>query len=274
MNGKDLTAISTKEFEARQQVLDVEKWLESERVGYDLCGSMDYCGNCVKAEAYPCAKAEFRKKMQVALDEVSQESDEICESTEEALTETAIEEVAEKEIANKSGQDVGKVGYEFVTILRRTFRSRLIQNLRAQDLYTELKNLLLTFSAVKSRMTQSGENFRVSGQKIAKINISGKTLCLYLALDPEEYISGKYRFSNVSDKKVYAETPMKLRVTGSRSLKHAKELIEVLAHKNELTQSSSIYYDYHCRYRTDEELIAAGEIKVYTVERKKRKKED
>ena len=61
MNGKDLTAISTKEFEARQQVLDVEKWLESERVGYDLCGSMDYCGNCVKAEAYPCARRVSRK---------------------------------------------------------------------------------------------------------------------------------------------------------------------------------------------------------------------
>ena len=47
MEGKDLTAIAGSDFLARQQMLDVEKWLSSERAGRDLCGTMAFCGYCV-----------------------------------------------------------------------------------------------------------------------------------------------------------------------------------------------------------------------------------
>ena len=96
MEGKDLSGIDEREFLARQKVIDVEKWLASERAGRDLCGTMAYCGFCVKAEMNPCAKAEFRHKMRLALDELGASengghaaADETVSSEEELTDEVA-----------------------------------------------------------------------------------------------------------------------------------------------------------------------------------------
>ena len=56
-----------------QGELDVEKWLASERAGSDLCGSMSWCAFCMKAEMYPCAKAELREKIDAALRDIAGE---------------------------------------------------------------------------------------------------------------------------------------------------------------------------------------------------------
>lgn len=313
MEGKDLTAIADSDFLARQQTIDVEKWLASERAGRDLCGTQEYCPFCVKAEMHPCAKAEFRFKMRAALDEIDAETalaedgpaegtaaaeDEPTEETEEELKEECAEEIAAEMLAGGSegrpaspepaAQEImsedaapssgaeqteiaGKTervrvlpeGYEEVIRYRRTFKSRLIQNDKAQDYYTELKNALSELSGIRSRMCQGCENFRAGGKKIAKINIGGKTLVLYLALDPAAYEETKYRFTDVSEKKTYADTPMKLRITSNRALKHAKELIEDLAESFELANVGCIFMDYHYPYRTDEQLIEKGLIKPY-----------
>lgn len=353
MEGKDLSGIDEREFLARQKVIDVEKWLASERAGRDLCGTMAYCGFCVKAEMNPCAKAEFRHKMRLALDELAGASengghaaadetvsseeeltDEVAaaadegENTESAeeeqegaaaeeqdpslqtqdiLEEESAEEIVDELLADRSeGKREDPVlaaeevmseapveyidaerrgdnqteaaephavpeGYEEVIRYRRSFKARLIQNERAQDYYTELKNALAELSGVKSRLCQSAENFRIGRKRVARINIGGKTLVMYLALDPRDYEESKYRFTDVSDRKTYAETPMKLRITSARALKHAKELIEELAEKYSLANVGCIYMDYHYPYRTDEQLIEKGLIKPYKTLVKKKK---
>ena len=43
-----------------QMRLDFEKWTESEKVGEDLCGKLNYCELCEGEEEYPCAKAYNR----------------------------------------------------------------------------------------------------------------------------------------------------------------------------------------------------------------------
>ena len=302
MAGENLSAVADEEFFARQRTLDVEKWLKSERAGRDLCGSMAYCVFCVKAETHPCAKAEFRYKMRAALREIeadaaaadaAPEQTAPDENTQNALREECAEEIIDEVLADKSagkevaperaaeeimqdGGDKGKSalpeGYEEVIRLRRSFKSKLIQNAQAQDRYTELKNALAGISGIKSRLCQGCENFRIGRKKIAKMNIGGKTLVLYLALDPAEYEDTKYRFSDVSEKKTYAETPMKLRITSDRALRHAKELIEALAVKLDAANVGYVYMDYHFPYKTDEQLIAKGLIKPYKAIVKKREK--
>ncbi len=279
MNGKNLSGISTKEFRARQQVLDVEKWLASERAGQDLCGTFPFCAYCVKTESDPCARAELREKMRQALDDLSEiavtEEPAVTEApnegTEKAVESAEEEEMLEDSLALQTLKKEPPEGYESVLRYRRTFRSKLIQSGGAQDLYTELKNTFSGYAGIRSRVTQSGENFRVGGRKIAKIAIGGKTLCLYLALDPKAFEDSKYRFKDVSDKKTYSETPMKVRVTGSRSLKHAKELIGYLAEKFDLPNVGYISIDYRCPYKTDEELVRMGLIRLYTAFVKKKK---
>lgn len=44
-------------YQAKQDELDVKKWLESERKGGDTCGEYDYCACCDKNADYPCAVA-------------------------------------------------------------------------------------------------------------------------------------------------------------------------------------------------------------------------
>ncbi len=287
MVGKeDLSAVSESEFAKMQEVLDVDKWLASEKAGRDLCGSMSWCIYCVKGETYPCAKAQFREKMETALDEITLdlsdqdipvqenrkeeeiESEKAEEDTGEALQEDAEEEIALTDISTpeplqetlrKDAPD----GYEFVTRYRRSFRSRLIQNTQLQDVYTELKNALLGYGGVKSRMCLSGENFRANGKKLAKFVITGKKLSLFLALDPSEYETSGYRFEDVSDKKSHKETPLRVKITSRRSVKQAKELLKILALKNGLPEVGCIYTDFHFPYKTDEALIRSGLIKPY-----------
>lgn len=41
-----------------QDQLDEKKWNDGIAAGNDPCGSYDYCGNCDKTVAYPCATAK------------------------------------------------------------------------------------------------------------------------------------------------------------------------------------------------------------------------
>ena len=45
------------DYSRKQKQLDVKKWVDSEIKGFDTCGSYDYCSNCNKSDAYPCAYA-------------------------------------------------------------------------------------------------------------------------------------------------------------------------------------------------------------------------
>ena len=45
------------DYSKKQSELDVMKWYDSEVKNYDTCGEYNYCANCNKSEAYPCAYA-------------------------------------------------------------------------------------------------------------------------------------------------------------------------------------------------------------------------
>lgn len=279
MNGRDLSGISQKEFEKQQHILDVEKWLASERKGRDLCGTMTWCAYCVKAEQYPCAKAKLREQMEKAMDEIVDElvqkemarsrgnraSDDRAEAEKEnsaAMCEIAEDEIAAEDLARETEKSVPE-GYEYVIRYRRTFKSKLIQSPRLQELYTGIKNAVLGLSGVRSRMCHASENFRVGEKKIAKLAAGSNKIWLYLALDPHECAERGFRVQDVSETRTHRETPARFKITGSRSLKKAKELLDMLAEAHSLANVGCIYTDFHYPYKTDEELAAEGLIKPY-----------
>lgn len=45
-----------------QDKFDKVKWYDSITVGYDCCGTYDFCEKCKKEEEYPCARAMERKE--------------------------------------------------------------------------------------------------------------------------------------------------------------------------------------------------------------------
>ncbi len=279
-----MEAFTEEKLAQRQRELDVDKWLASEAAGYDLCGSFTFCARCERWESHPCARAEARwleeQDREIAEFEAAQaemeENPDLQPVPEEAgQTEDEPEEEAdEAEIAAADAAEPAEApaGYEYVTRYRRSFKSRLIQDEKMQDFYTDLKNAFSELTGVKTRLSRHCENFRYHADRIAKLNVGGKTLTLYLALDPSAYEDTKYRYEDVSDRKTYTETPMKIRITSKRMVKYAKELLQDLAAKYSVTVSGCIPMDYHMKYQTDEALIKKGLIKPYQVLVKKKKK--
>lgn len=271
----------------RQHVLDVDKWLASEAAGYDLCGSFTFCARCDKTETHPCARAEARHMAELEKEtEQFEEEEALLEENEDIPAEDAAEEeIAAADASDDDGEEPAAAetpaaadeseipaGYEWVTRYRRSFKSRLIQNEKMQDFYTEVRNALSELAGLRSRVSQACENFRFHGDRIARLSVGGKTLTLYLALDPDAYEDTKYRYEDVSDRKTYAETPMKVRVTSKRMVKYAKELIADLAAKHEVPVVGHIPMDYHAPFEDDAALIKKGLIKPYNVLVKKKKK--
>ncbi len=111
-------------------------------------------------------------------------------------------------------------------IIRRTFMEKfdaLDDDMKAK--YLEIRRELLSYEGVRSRISKHCDSYRVKKAIQVKINIQGKTLKVFFALDPREYDGTTYPIIDVSGKKIYAEVPTLLKVKSALSVKRAKALI-------------------------------------------------
>ena len=151
-----------------------------------------------------------------------------------------------------------------VTRYRRSYQSRLAQSQgNVQDYYNVIKNALLSYKGVKSRISWNYEAFNKGRSHVAKLNAKTKTLYLYLALDPAELADTKYGITDMSAKKKYASVPVLMKIKGERKFKYALELIAKLCGEQmELPQVNNYEeVDYRIPYQTTEELVQAGILK-------------
>lgn len=147
--------------------------------------------------------------------------------------------------------------------LRQSFRARMIQACEeSKAYYSELKNYLLSFEGVSAVDSQNYESFGAARRQLAKINITGKTLVLYLALDPATLEGSKYKFDDVGDRKRFEKTPVKLKIRSARSFKWAKELIDATMEQNGFPMGSLVEEDFVPPTESKESLIARGLIQV------------
>ena len=155
-------------------------------------------------------------------------------------------------------------GLKIMVRYRRSFLSRLIQSQEIiQDYYTGLKNVLLSFEGVKSRVSWNYDSFNRGRKQLAKINIRGKAIMLYLALDPKEFEESKYFFTDVSDKVKFAKVPMRLKIRSDRGFKYGVELIEEMMRRLGIVRQEAYEpQDFHMPYETTQQLINRGLIKV------------
>ncbi len=113
-------------------------------------------------------------------------------------------------------------------ILPRNFESRIRQSSAdVKKLYSEIKNVLMEYSGVKCRMTKYVEVFRCGGA-VAKIRIKGKSLYLYLKLNPESIDHDYLKVVDRSHRRNYEETPAEIKVTGKRKCKRSIEMIRLM----------------------------------------------
>ncbi len=177
-----------------------------------------------------------------------------------------VEEAPRLLVADADEDDEGTS--EAYSTIRRSFMAKLIQSTDDRKRYfSEIKNELLSYKGVKARTSWNLESFNKGRTHLAKVAIRGKTVCLYLALNPVDFIDTKYFYTDVSDKTQFRTVPMMVKVKSSRGVKYAKELIEALAASHGLVKLPSFTpTDYVVPYQTTEELIELGLIKCSDVE--------
>ncbi len=176
-----------------------------------------------------------------------------------------IDAIAEAERYAEMLEQESRGEVQLVTRYRRSYLSRLAQSQGSiQDYYNVIKNLLLSYKGVKSRISWNFESFNVGRTPLAKFNAKTRTLYVYIAFSPEELAETKYNFTDMSAKKKYAAVPVLLKVKGERKFKHALELITKLCEeKLQLPKKKTFTEtDYRMPFKTTEELVQEGIIKM------------
>ena len=110
-------------------------------------------------------------------------------------------------------------------IIRIPFQERITSaEKEMKDNYNELKNDILAYG-VKSRVSNSGDTFRLHRKTYVKLTIAGKSLKLYFALNPEDYKDSTIPVADASEKNIYQEIPLIFKVKSGLSMRRAKQLI-------------------------------------------------
>ena len=109
--------------------------------------------------------------------------------------------------------------------------------------FNELKSDILAYG-VKSRLSNSGDTFRLHTKTYVKITIAGKALKLYFALDPKDYKDSKMPLGNAGHKGIYREIPLVFKVKSGLSLRRAKQLVADAMAKDGLVQREVVAHNW------------------------------
>ncbi len=160
---------------------------------------------------------------------------------------------AESEEETEEITEAGVLRYD------RSFTARLIQSSdETKHWYTLLKNELLSYRKVKERMSWKRETFRRGRDVVARFGFRGKVLCVYLALDPNDYIDTKYKVEDVSANKSCEDTPCMYRIKNAMRVKRTMELIAVIMERIGAEKTDRIAEDYYVPYEGIFELVNKG----------------
>ena len=104
----------------------------------------------------------------------------------------------------------------------RSFYAKLmLSDRQVKEYYAEIATELLSYEKVRASMSWAGVGFTAGRSRIAYIAFRGKTLCLYLALDPDTLTEGRYKAQNVAEVKSRAKTPAMFRIRSDGAKRNA-----------------------------------------------------
>ncbi|MCD8040586.1 MAG: hypothetical protein LUF82_03615, partial [Clostridia bacterium] len=194
-------------------------------------------------------------------DELESADDSIAE-----LLEDVDEQTAPGEVIPDGIEGISNEGVDFANMMKynRSFIARIIQGSDdVKNYYGQVKNAMLSYKKVNSSIAWGAERFNKGRETIAKFKIRGKTLCLYLNLDPNEYKTSVYHHVDVSDNKSMHGTPMMVKIKSPLGVKKAIRLIDEMLAKRNGEKRAIQERDYAAMYpyETIEELIEDGLVK-------------
>lgn len=193
-------------------------------------------------------KTETKKRVLTLEEKLSLHPDfEPTPSLEEAFKESDSEEDADEDKDVDEGADEGKI----------TFKSKMLSaSTENKAIYNALKNELLSYRGIKSRVVNGGDYFRRPGKQIVKIIFIGKTIRLALALNPQDYDYNLYHQKDRGNMKKYTDTPMFVKVQSLLGVRRAVKLISDLMAKEGVKRNKKYIPDdfmYDLTYGVDGE---------------------
>ena len=182
----------------------------------------------------------------------------IAEETPVVADEVAVTEPEPvEEVAEEPKEDL-------VMRIDRSFTAKLKQSDdEVKDRYGMIKNALLSYKKFKSTVSWNADRFNCGRATIAKMNIRGKTLCVYFALDPKDpaFKQTIYNQKDMSEQKAYAQTPFMMKIKSDLAAKRAVRLVETLAEQKGVAKKKDfeeVDYKKTYRYAGDRQLELTG----------------
>lgn len=211
-----------------------------------------------------------------AIEQKTVKEEPVVATAEPVKEEPAAEPVAEKKETPVIINDIQETSATVATAatkdapatrksVQKSFKGKMSQATKEQKAYyNELKNYLLSFKRVNSRVSWNFDSFNIGRQKAVKIAFRGQTLVAFFALNPKDYKGTKYYPRDMSSKRRFADTPMMVKVKSQRGVKFAKELInEVCAGLD--PKKNFVEEKYSFPYMSNKKLVENGLAKETTV---------
>lgn len=117
---------------------------------------------------------------------------------------------------------------------QRTLEEKLRFLPTAKERYDEINAVLCSIVGVRIITAKKSKTFKVKNTPIAKLTIRGKTLNVYLSINPNVLAGSKYKFVDHSESVKYKNYPTRMKITSNRQLRWAKELIKRIINENQL----------------------------------------
>ena len=157
---------------------------------------------------------------------------------EEPVAEPVVEEPVAEVVEEVFERQEATVAVDANNNGRISFFERIVSlDQELLDDYNELKNELMSYG-LKSRVSSTGDTFRLHRVTYVKMIFSGKKVKLYMHLNPADYKDSTIPFDDVSHKKSFAEIPFVFKVKSGLSLRRAKALIKEMMDKAGIAQES------------------------------------
>ena len=200
-------------------------------------------------DSYEGAPIEEAYDEEPVIEEAYEEPTE--EATEEPVVEEAYEEPAEEPVIEEAYEEpieespqepveivpvivptyIDNEGNKIDIKYSRSFTANVIQSDDSvKSFYGELKNHIMSFKGVKSKISWKFDSYNRGRDQLFKIKLRGKTILLYCALDPEEFEKSKYHHDSI-DAKIFADVPMLLKIKSGLGLRKAKEIVNIVMAK-------------------------------------------
>ena len=119
----------------------------------------------------------------------------------------------------------------------KTFTQKMLEaDAVILERYAILKNEILKYKGVKSRISNNYDTFNTGRTQLFKMCTSGKSLKLYINL-PYEEVESRLKCKYAGDKKAYEQVPTFLRIKSDRAFRNAKYLIGKVVERYSLKEN-------------------------------------